>query len=72
MHIPTVNNDDCDFAFAHCTIFSSARDIMAATQKLYPRGTVKRVVKAHSNRSVSKNADILVRLRPVPDAQMHC
>ncbi|KAJ5364589.1 transcriptional regulator family: Histone-like TF [Penicillium cataractarum] len=34
---------------------------MAATQKLYPRGTVKRIVKAHSNRSVGKNADILVR-----------
>lgn len=34
---------------------------MAATQKLYPRGTVKRIVKAHSNRSVSKNTDILVR-----------
>lgn len=33
---------------------------MAATQKLYPRATVKRVVKAHSNRNVSKNADILV------------
>lgn len=33
---------------------------MAATQKLYPRGTVKRIVKAHSNRSVSRNADILV------------
>lgn len=36
---------------------------MAATQKLYPRGTVKRIVKAHSNRSVSKNADILVRYK---------
>lgn len=35
-------------------------DAMAATQKLYPRGTVKRIVKAHSNKSVSKNADILV------------
>ena len=33
---------------------------MVATQKLYPRGTVKRVVKAHANRNVSKNADILV------------
>ena len=33
---------------------------MAATQKLYPRGTVKRIVKAQSNRNVSKNADILV------------
>ncbi|RAL10741.1 uncharacterized protein BO97DRAFT_372071 [Aspergillus homomorphus CBS 101889] len=35
---------------------------MAATQKLYPRATVKRVVKAHSNRNVSKNADILIFL----------
>ncbi|KAF7128338.1 hypothetical protein CNMCM5793_003068 [Aspergillus hiratsukae] len=35
---------------------------MAATQKLYPRGTVKGIVKAHSNRSVSKNADILIFL----------
>ena len=34
---------------------------MAATQKLYPRATVKRIVKAQSNRNVSKNADILVR-----------
>lgn len=31
-----------------------------ATQKLYPRGTVKHIVKAHANRSLSKNADILV------------
>ncbi|OJK03280.1 hypothetical protein ASPACDRAFT_114223 [Aspergillus aculeatus ATCC 16872] len=35
---------------------------MPATQKLYPRATVKRVVKAHSNRNVSKNADILIFL----------
>ncbi|KAL2007637.1 hypothetical protein VTN00DRAFT_7619 [Thermoascus crustaceus] len=35
---------------------------MPATQKLYPRATVKRIVKAHSNRSVSKNADILIFL----------
>ncbi|EKV13018.1 hypothetical protein PDIG_40420 [Penicillium digitatum PHI26] len=35
---------------------------MAVAQKLYPRGTVKRIVKAHSNRSVSKNADILIFL----------
>lgn len=39
---------------------------MAATQKLYPRATVKRVVKAHSNRNVSKNADILVSCDPEP------
>ncbi|EAL88437.1 hypothetical protein V6000_002335 [Aspergillus fumigatus] len=35
---------------------------MAGTQKLYPRGTVKGIVKAHSNRSLSKNADILIFL----------
>jgi hypothetical protein len=27
---------------------------------LYPRGTVKKIVKAHSNRQLSKNVDILV------------
>jgi hypothetical protein len=41
---------------------------MAATQKLYPRGTVKRIVKAHSNHNVSKNADILVS----PSVQCAC
>lgn len=35
---------------------------MVATQKLYPRGTVKRIVKAHAGRNISKNADVLVRL----------
>lgn len=35
-----------------------------AVQKLYPRSTIKRTVKAHSNRNVSKNADILVSLFP--------
>lgn len=33
---------------------------MAAGQKLYPRATVKKIVKAHSKRNVSKNVDILV------------
>jgi len=37
------------------------RKIMAPT--LYPRGTVKKIVKAHSNRQMSKNVDILVRRR---------
>ncbi|KAL4952853.1 hypothetical protein BDW69DRAFT_166735 [Aspergillus filifer] len=41
--------------------FTSA-EAMAATQKLYPRATVKRIVKAHANRSLSKNADILIFL----------
>ncbi|KAF5017066.1 hypothetical protein F66182_11061 [Fusarium sp. NRRL 66182] len=35
---------------------------MVATQKLYPRGTVKRIVKAHAGRSISKNADVLIFL----------
>ncbi|KAI4948308.1 hypothetical protein J4E91_005729 [Alternaria rosae] len=29
---------------------------------LYPRGTVKKIVKAHSNRPLSKNVDILIYL----------
>lgn len=33
---------------------------MAGVQSLYPRNTVKRIVKAHSNRALSKNADILI------------
>ncbi|CZT45552.1 uncharacterized protein RSE6_05869 [Rhynchosporium secalis] len=35
---------------------------MAATQKLYPRATVKKIVKAHSKRNVSKNVDVLIFL----------
>jgi hypothetical protein len=38
---------------------------MAAGQKLYPRATVKKIVKAHSKRNVSKNVDVLVGF---PDA----
>ncbi|OQE87909.1 hypothetical protein PENNAL_c0018G08215 [Penicillium nalgiovense] len=44
----------------HFTIFSIL--LVMTVQKLYPRGTVRRIVKAHSNRSVSKNADILIFL----------
>ncbi|KAJ4348626.1 uncharacterized protein N0V89_010004 [Didymosphaeria variabile] len=32
-------------------------------QTLYPRGTVKKIVKAHANRPLSKNADILIFLK---------
>lgn len=35
---------------------------MAPGQKLYPRATVKKIVKAHSNCNVSKNVDVTVRL----------
>ncbi|KAF2755620.1 hypothetical protein EJ05DRAFT_478597 [Pseudovirgaria hyperparasitica] len=33
-----------------------------APQQLYPRSTVKRIVKAHSNRNLSKNVDIMIFL----------
>lgn len=33
---------------------------MAATQKLYPRATLKKIVKAHSKKNLSKNVDPLV------------
>ncbi|EGS23937.1 uncharacterized protein CTHT_0006470 [Thermochaetoides thermophila DSM 1495] len=31
-------------------------------QKLYPRATVRKIVKAHSNCNVSKNADVMMFL----------
>lgn len=33
---------------------------MAPGQKLYPRATVKKIVKAHSKCNVSKNVDVMV------------
>ena len=41
---------------------------MVVAQKLYPRATVKKIVKAHSKRNVSKNVDILVGTPPQFDA----
>lgn len=35
---------------------------MAPAQKLYPRATIKRIIKAHSKRNLSKNVDILIFL----------
>jgi hypothetical protein len=34
--------------------------MMTAGQKLYPRATVKKIVKAHSKRNMTKNVDVLV------------
>ena len=31
-----------------------------APKRLYPRSTIKKIIKAHSSRSLSKNADLLV------------
>ncbi|OBR06776.1 hypothetical protein CH63R_10896 [Colletotrichum higginsianum IMI 349063] len=36
--------------------------IMAPGQKAYPRGTVKKIVKAHSNCNLSKNVDVMIYL----------
>jgi len=38
--------------------------IKMAPQKPYPRATVKKIVKAHSNCNVSKNADVMVSIPP--------
>lgn len=38
--------------------------IMAPGQKAYPRGTVKKIVKAHSNCNLSKNVDVMVSSLP--------
>ncbi|KAI9657036.1 MAG: hypothetical protein M1821_003202 [Bathelium mastoideum] len=35
---------------------------MAASQSLYPRSTVKRIVKAHSGRTLTKNVDVMIFL----------
>jgi hypothetical protein len=34
----------------------------AGAQKLYPRATLKKIVKAHSKKNVTKNVDVLVSL----------
>ena len=39
---------------------------MAATN-FYPRGTVKRITKAHTKRPLSKNVDVLVSLNICAD-----
>ena len=33
---------------------------MAPGQKMYPRATVKKIVKAHANTNLSRNADVVV------------
>ncbi|EEH21291.2 hypothetical protein PABG_03522 [Paracoccidioides brasiliensis Pb03] len=35
---------------------------MVLAPKIYPRATVKRIVKAHTKRNISKNADVLIFL----------
>ncbi|KAG5921312.1 hypothetical protein E4U31_002112 [Claviceps sp. LM219 group G6] len=38
---------------------------MAMGKKAYPRATVKKVIKAHSNMTMSKNADVTIFLNYV-------
>ncbi|KAB8241416.1 NUDIX hydrolase domain-like protein [Aspergillus flavus] len=59
---PQLSNTAVDSQTSAVFLSSTLPMTMAATQKLYPRGTVKRIVKAQSNRNVSKNADILIFL----------
>ncbi|KAL1896822.1 hypothetical protein Sste5346_004455 [Sporothrix stenoceras] len=35
---------------------------MAPGQKMYPRATVKKIVKAHANTNLSRNADVVIFL----------
>ncbi|CAK7228759.1 hypothetical protein SBRCBS47491_007015 [Sporothrix bragantina] len=35
---------------------------MAPGQKMYPRATVKKIVKAHANANLSRNADVVIFL----------
>ena len=35
---------------------------MPQSQKLYPRSTIKRIIKAHAGRNLGKDVDILVRI----------
>lgn len=35
---------------------------MALGKKPYPKATVKKIIKAHSNHNLKKNADVTVRL----------
>jgi hypothetical protein len=46
--------------FGQAETTKSLLEAMAGAQKLYPRATVKKIVKAHSKRNVSKNVDVLV------------
>jgi hypothetical protein len=35
-------------------------------KKPYPKATLKKIIKAHSNLNIKKNADVTVRTRRVP------
>lgn len=44
--------------------------IMALAKKSYPKATLKKIIKAHSNHNLKKNADVTVRSKPRRVAQL--
>jgi hypothetical protein len=40
---------------------------MALGKKAYPKATVKKIIKAHSNHGLKKNADVTVSSQPAPE-----
>lgn len=52
-----------DTFYKHCSRSQDTYPTMAAGQKLYPRATVKKIIKAHSKTNLSKNVDVVVGLR---------
>jgi hypothetical protein len=41
---------------------------MALGKKAYPKATLKKIIKAHSNHTIKKNADVTVRSNKASDA----
>lgn len=44
---------------------------MALGKKPYPKATVKKIIKAHSNHNIKKNADVTVRVDRLAIATCH-
>lgn len=44
---------------------------MALGKKAYPKATVKKIIKAHSNHNIKKNADVTVRVDRLAVATCH-
>lgn len=57
---PHVNTTAFTLNITTTTLCGIVRRKMAAAQKLYPRATLKKIVKAHSKKNLSKNVDPLV------------
>lgn len=49
------------FVARHNTRSTAAAFTMALAKKAYPKATLKKIIKAHSNRNIKKGADVSVR-----------